>query len=491
MATNRRPMRIRRIHALFCLLALLVSTGCDSSQTAIEARWRFIGLQALSQQTNAPAAAAAVRLPEFARLRGPLADRIAAALWESTAGNTNLPAAQRVAIQPLITDVLDHLSLGQIVRTTAGRREWVIVVPGDAARAHAWETAWPAFFKAARGTTDGAGSATVLFQTGWIIAVSDANATPPQSVMTALAQIPVEPQAVLHLETSLAHQPRIQLTAAARQGAIRAEAHWVQDQKFPDPLPAWERPSIIRDPLIHFTAARGIAAWAAQFDWLKTVAGTDVPDQIFVWGKPAATTNSPALQTYVAARVAQPETWIDRSFQQVQPLYPAEPAAPIWSGQLMLETNHHSALIAGFPPVRLAPIHEGNRSYVLLGMMPQGPSKLPFPPELAAQVERPGILYYQWEIVAEAFSNFNAAVQAGDILRRRLPSTQRPGIAWAIAASAAMGETVTEAQVSGPREFTVKRKSPAGLSAAEMIYFARWIDGPALSRPQAAAKPSR
>lgn len=480
MATNRRPMRFPRLLGWFCLSTLLLGTGCDSAQLPVEARWRFVGLQTLTQQTNAPALAAALKLPEFHAARGPLVQRISATLWEAASGNTNLSSALRTALEPVASDLAERLSLGEILRDTSGKQQWALAIQGDAARAQAWQAGWTSLFQGARG----AGSkAAVMFQGGWIVAVSDTSLTPTKSILTTLAQIPVEPSSVLHLDGSLAGFGRYQVDAAAKDGAVRTTGQWNQDKPFPSPLPAWERPAFIRDPLVHFTAARAVSGWVSKWAGLKDVLGSDVPDQVFVWGKAAATSNTPPLQTYLAARVAKPESWIERAYQAAQRFYPPAPAAPLWLGQLVFDEKRHQAAIAGFPPINLAPGADDTRSYVVLGMMPQGPSKLGFPKELAAQVERPDVLFYQWENSAEAMANFTAIAGASDILRLRQASVRRPGIAWGGAASALLNDSVTEAHVTGPAQLTVKRKSSAGLTASELIVFARWIDGESPPRP--------
>ena len=481
MATNRGPMRFPRLLGWFCLSTLLLGTGCDSAQPPIETRWRFVGLQTLAQQTNAPALAAALKLPEFNAARGPLVQRISATLWEAASGNTNLSSATRTALEPVAFDLAERLSLGEILRDASGKQQWALAIQGDAARAQAWQAGWTALFQGARGTGS---KAAVVFQGGWIVAVSDAALTPTKSILTTLAQIPVEPSSVLHLDGSLAGLGRYQIDAAAKDGAVRTTGQWNQDKAFPSPLPAWERPAFIRDPLVHLTAARAVSGWVSKWTGLKDVLGSDVPDQVFVWGKAAATSNTPPLQTYLAARVAKPESWIERAYQAAQPFYPAPPAAPLWLGQLVFDAKRHQASIAGFPPINLAPGADDNRSYVVLGMMPQGPSKLGFPKELAAQIERPDVLFYQWENSAEAMGNFTAIAGASDILRFRQASIRRPGIAWAGAASALLNDSVTEAHVTGPTQLAVKRKSSAGLTASELILFARWIDGASPPRPR-------
>ena len=113
MATKRRPMRNHRPIGLLSLLLALIWTGCDSSQSAVETRWRFVGGTTLALQTNAPALRDILALPESAALRGPLLSQATRLFWQAAAGTTNAPAEALAAGQPLVADLLDQLSLGE------------------------------------------------------------------------------------------------------------------------------------------------------------------------------------------------------------------------------------------------------------------------------------------------------------------------------------------------------------------------------------------
>ena len=307
--------------------------------------------------------------------------------------------------------------------------------------------------------------------------------------MKALALIPAEPQAVLRAEADLPGLPAVLLGVAVRDGAVRSQLKLAFADALPAKLPAWERPAMILDPLAQFTAARGFAPWLGAVPWLKDLAGDDLPSQLFVWTR-NGTNSVDKMQTYVAARVAQPEAWVDRAVAKLQPLYATDGTGPRLAGRLTTDPERHAAMIHDLIiPPRLAPIRDTGRSYLLLGLMPPARSGSELPPGLIAQIDRPDLLLYDWEITADNMAHWNIVGQAADLLRHRLLSDRRPGARWLTAATARMGESVTEAVITGPKELTVKRKSAAGFTALELTLFSRWLDGEAPLRAKA-AKPA-
>lgn len=478
-------MRIQRSFGLFFLLAGLLGTGCDSSAPVVETRWRFVGGATLARQTNAPALREILLLPESAALRATLVTNVTRRFWQLAAGTTNAPAEALAAAQPLVADLLDQLSIGESLRPAPGRREFALALPADAQRAERWQAAWPKFFAAAQAVRGGApGKPQVTVQSGWIVAVSDAGLTPPAEVLKTLAKIPAEPQAVLHAEGTVADGPAFALVAKVREGNVHSQLRLKLTQPLPARLPAWDRPSIIHDPIVKFTAVRGVSTWLSALPWLKELALGDVPDQFFVWANPVSK-NFPAMQTFLAAPVPQPEAWVDRVAARLQPLFSPVSGPAALAGTLMLETNRHSLNIGNLPtPPRLLPLHEKDHSYLVLGLMPQARNTNALPREMLARLDAPEVLLYDWEITAETARHWNVVGQTADMLHRRVPMNLRPGSVWLAAAAEKMGEAVTEATVSGPAELSVKRKSAAGFTAPELVLFSRWLDGEAPARPR-------
>ena len=478
-------MRIHRLLGLLLPLAALTWAGCDSSAPPVESRWRFVGGTTLSSQTNAPTVRDVMALPESAALRGPLLAHFSRVLWKLASGVRPMPPAALADGLVLVSDLADRLSIGETLAPSPSRREFAIAVQADAARAQVWAKAWPKFFSAAHAARgEKAGEPKVLVRSGWVVAVSDSALLSPEDAFKALSLVPAEPKVVLHAELNLPGRPAAVLDAAVRDGAVRTELKLAFSEALPSKLPAWERPSVIRDPLAKFTAIRGVPAWFGEIPWLKQVAGNDLPKQLFIWSI-AGTNAFDKMQTYIAARVENPESWVEHAVAALKPSFTDDPKAAKLSGELAYDPERHAAAINHiFMPPRLAPFRDQDRPYLLLGAMPPTRSSQPFPVGLVAQIERPALLGYDWEITAENMVHWNLVGQVADRLRFRALVNDRPGVRWLYQATTLMGESVTEALVTGPKELTVKRKSTAGFTAMELTWLTRWIDGDAPPRGQ-------
>ncbi len=478
-------MRIHRLFGLLLPLVALTWAGCDSSVPPVESRWRFVGGTTLSSQTNAPTVRDVMALPESAALRGPLLTNFSRTFWRLAAGDRPMAPGALADGLVLVGDLADRLSIGETLAPSTSRREFAIAVQADAARVQVWAKTWPKFFSAAHAARgEKAGEPKVIVKGGWVVAVSDSALISPEDAFKALALVPAEPKVVLHAELNLPGRPAAVLDTAVRDGAVRTELKLAFADALPSKLPAWERPSIIRDPVVKFMAIRGVPAWFGGIPWLKPVGGDDLPKQVFIWSN-AGTNALDKMQTYIAARVDRPESWVERTVSALRPLYPADPKDAKLSGELAYDPERHAAAINHvFMPPRLTPFQDQDRPYLLLGAIPPPRSREPLPAGLVAQLDRPALLGYDWEITAENMAHWNLVGQVADRLRQRALVNDRPGVRWLYAATAQMGESVTEATVTGPKELTVKRKSAAGLTAMELTWLTRWIDGDAPPRGQ-------
>lgn len=476
MATKRRPMRNHRPIGLLSLLLALIWTGCDSSQSAVETRWRFVGGTTLALQTNAPALRDILALPESVALRGPLLSQAIRLFWQAAAGTTNAPAEALAAGQPLVADLLDQLSLGETLMAGPNRREFALAVSGDAAHAQVWQTAWPKFFAAvqsARGGTPGKPQVAVI--SGWIVAVSDATVITPAEALKTLALIPAEAQVVLHAEEKIAGWPTAVFSAAVRDGAVRSQLKLTFAESLPRNLPAWQVPPFVKDPLVQFGAARGITPWLTKLAGLGPVLKDHPPSQWFLWGY-----GDLSLRSYLAAVVADPEKLVARINNEI--------SGPFKSGTLMGQSEYNpnqSVLVIGGLPMAiplLAAVHTNGSAYATLGALPSRHLTNPPPPELLGLLQRNNLLVYDWEISPAVVSHWNTFFQLNQIVHKRPLNSLAPGQKWLTAATEKLGNSATEALVTGDHELTVTRKSSTGLSALELTSLAWALDAGASGR---------
>lgn len=486
-------MRNHRPLGLLSLLVALLWSGCDSSQPAVETRWRFVGGDTIALQTNAPALRETLALRESAALRGPLLTNATRLLWRLAAGTTNAPADALAAAQPLVADLLDRLSLGETLLPEPNRREFALVLSGDPARAEVWRTAWPKFFNAVQSARGGKpGKPQALFQSGWIVAVSDAGLIEPRDALKVLAQISAAPQVVLQAETKIAGWPAATLTAAVRDGAVRSQLKLTFAESLPAELPAWKVPPFVKDPLVQFGAARGVGPWLSRVPLVGALLKELPPSQLFMWSYGGA-----SLQSYLATIEADPEKFISRANDELAGKF--KPNGLM--GGAEYKAGQGVFAITGLPsfvmPV-LAALHTNDTGYVTFRAYPSRPSTNPPPAELLAQIRRDNLLAYDWEITPAMIPHWNAFFQLGQIIQRYPVNDRTPAQLWLAAVAPKLDNSVTEALVTGGHELTVSRKSSVGLSALEVTGLAWWLDNApaptpkrtAATRGKAPAKPA-
>ncbi|HTH48017.1 MAG TPA: hypothetical protein VMB21_10930 [Candidatus Limnocylindria bacterium] len=470
-------MRIHRPIGLLLLTAVLFGTGCKPSPPAYETRWRFVGGTTLTLQTNAPALHDALTLPESMALRGPLLTNAARVLWQLASGSSNAPAEALAAAQPLVADLADRLSIGETMVPAGGGREFALALQGDAAHAQTWQAAWPKFFSAAQAARGGtAGKPQVAFLSGWIVAVSDSALITPEAVLKSLAQIPAEPQVVLYVDEKIPGWPAGVFSASVRDGAVRSKLKLTLADALPAKLPAWKLPPFIRDPLVQFAAARGIAPWLETLPTLGPVFQASPPSQLFLWGY-----SDVSLQTYVAALSDNPEKLVNRVHDELKDVF--QPGQLL--GRLEYEPEPPALAITGLPaafPVLNAP-HTNEAAYAMLSIFPPKRLMTPPPKELLDQLQRDNLLYYDWEISAAAVPHWNAFRQLNQIVHLRPLNGRLPGQKWLTTLTPRLGNCATEALVTGEHELSFTRSSSIGLSSLELTEFVWWLDAPNLVRP--------
>jgi hypothetical protein len=131
-------------------------------------------------------------------------------------------------------------------------------------------------------------------------------------------------------------------------------------------------------------------------------------------------------------------------------------------------------------------------SFLHGGLFPKRPTDEPAPTELFAQLARPQLVYYDWEITQERLMQWRGLVQLWHILNLRATPGGSPVLKdWLDAIAPKLGNTVTELNVAGPRELSFVRKSHVGLTGFELAVLAQKLDEfLSAGRPKTAAPPA-
>jgi hypothetical protein len=272
--------------------------------------------------------------------------------------------------------------------------------------------------------------------------------------------------------------PRIQMTVIGRDKDLDVIGKLLLSHPLP-PLEKWQLPTdVIHQPLVSFTAARGVGPWLARQSWMKLMQLDPQPDQVFIW----ALAQIP-FQTFAAEPVPDADAALAQLDRNLT-------VSTGWQSHFItapevVMTNHEISLrsvpfISPFVQAVKAP----DGQFLFGGLFPNLPKSKPLPPELFAALNRPGLVYYHWEETGARLGKMPSLKlpQLSQLLlmltEHRQLDAQSPAFKWLNQIGATLGITVTEVTQSGPEELTFKRRAPGGLTAIELVALANWIEAP-------------
>lgn len=477
---------------VFPMVVAALVAGCapgagsapDADAADLLVRWQFAGTSQLTADTNGTALRAVLAEPATRALVAHTLERLAAA-----------PVTKPLA--PFLNDLLQFESLVQ-ARGRPDRAEWTLAVRVPPERAAVWLSTW----------TNAASAwerpRTPVVRVGdWILAgVGEEPLVGFEAVRQRLSQTGRpgahhEPGAWLEVEARLARLatalnlptnvawPYVHLALAGRDEAVRTVGRLVYDRPLELPLEPWRIPTnTIREPLVSFAALQGVRPWLATHSLVREL-DLPAPNQIYGWARslapyltqfawelPEAATRLPALQPRLAAALRARLPWLDFGELQLVPGL----TRLVWTGFPMLVPFLGPAPDPGFVTAGIFPV--------------TGPESPPPPPALYAQLlGRTNLVFYHWEITQPRLGDWRELHLVHDMVAGHAPPpTNTPAARWLQDPGVArhLGNAVTEVTRTGPRELTLVRRSAIGLTAFEIHWVARWLDGrrfPLLSPP--------
>jgi hypothetical protein len=272
--------------------------------------------------------------------------------------------------------------------------------------------------------------------------------------------------------------PRIAATWTGQGDRIRTTGKVSFAKPLDLQLEPWNIPTnLVHQPLVSFTAVRGVRTWLAGQAWLKRFQVEPVPDQFCAWASgptPLLTfastpiSNATALLQTVGPRTeAELNPWITNNvFGMLE--FSNDPPRLAWTGVPM------------FTP-ELAPIATPGGSFLLgwVGVEPPGAGK-PAPPELFAQLTPTNLVYYDWEITEPKLHHW---VYLGQTARLAFVLPQMPpdsaAYAFILAAAPKLGNAGTEILQDAPASLRFVRNSTLGFTGVELHLLADWLESPA------------
>lgn len=476
-------------------------------------RCHFVGLNRLLADPDAAKLKQVWSLPATADVRKQVLDRMARLPHQALSGQLPKGASNQMALfRPLLEDLLPSESFLELRGTGSRPSEFVLAVQLSDDRARVWRThleqalnAWklgeiaPAKPQAGEGwifKPRNSNNAFAYTRAGqWVVlGIGSPNLPLHAEILKRIqADGRPAPKAVgnwLEADANLArlkpylpplapyqNLPLVHLSLSNHADYVRTSARVQFLQPHGWRNENWLIPtSLIRDPLISFTAMQGIAPLLAQWKFFQQLRLEPMPNQTTVWSQ----ANIPFL-TQVAVPLKNAGPQLARLAPRLPSLVLSNSAMPL-PGTIEWNTNFQAVVWKGLPIAmpQLSAIKDQKSEYLVFSLFPRLASTNLPPPELFKQVEgRTNLVYYDWEITEARLKQWRPLYQLMDIAtHHRLVRTNAPTQRWISSLAPLLGNTITELESVSPTEFSLVRKSHCGLTGFELLSLTRWLDSP-------------
>jgi hypothetical protein len=493
-------------------LALLGLSGCgrrdEFKPTRVLVHWHFAGPETL-QSLQPTESARLWAQPETRALWNQTLDKLARAprRWGLD------PDQSAELVRPLMADLFRTEHAFQWQETGGTTTEWILAVRLDPASMGLWQTnlhrlfrgwtrqepvaepAWGGFrWPAPAGT--GIRQILLARGDGWLVLAGGPDELPLargwlREIQTGHRPLP---QATQHWARLRVDWPALErrlpgwlkelglpltdtlATVSGQQIQFRTELQFPKAHGW-EPVP-WLFPSnLIREPLVGFCAARGLAPRLRP--WLER-AGlklSPVPNQVCAWSLGAA-----PFQIFLSVPVNDATNTMRELCRVLPPWFNTNSQGRAL-GWWVVPTNLPAITWEGMPffgAFCRPAFEEPRQGFIFAGLFPNSPARQSPPPELYHQIlSRTNLVYYDWELGGERVRSWQLLSQVVLLLadRRQLdPST--PGARWMSMLSTNVGNVGTSLVVTGPDRMLLTRTAPLGLTGLETVLLAHWLEAP-------------
>jgi hypothetical protein len=502
------------------------------------ARVRWLGKQRLTADTNAAFVMGIWNLEESKKLETQTLDRLAAGLVASnqvSVTGAQSPITNRQSqiagpaslLRPLLDDLLQQESFVEVRQATNQPGELAFAIRLNDERAHLWETNLAAVLEsltgsratAAPGRTNGwqlrftshqspitnhssAVTRTLeLARAGeWTIMGLGQETNALAAELRGLIQregVPFARQpkdfwlyadvdlrrvaSALSLGCDLpADLPRLTVSLSGDGQTVRTLGQLDFPKPLPEDLGQWNIPThLIHDPLVSFTAIRGIGPWLSSLKIWPDLGLGAPPSQFYFWAE-----NGLPFLSFCAARLPNASNQVSqlagRLVQQ----------ANLWlatnsRGWFERSTNSNGVTWQDLPMVMpwLQSGSSGADDLAFGGLVPDISTNRP-PRELFLQVTDPtNLVAYDWEITGTRVGQW---LYFGQFFRMFLHQAQLPpksaSVAWLNALEFKLGNCVSAVTRTGPAQLSLLRRSSLGFTSVELHLLADWLESPQFPR---------
>lgn len=460
-------------------------------------QWHSLGLQSVAHATEGKRLQAILSEPKSGLLKSNTLERLSVNLPALLFPEAGTNATQATRLKPLLEDVLNYES--KVVWVSQSPLRWRVEVKIPEDRTGVWSIGLYDLLvrgeqtnKIARTNITGTVTSVSYSSTesyrfglakGWVSVERAESGFDWSSVSVKGLESAKDAWLSLAMDTKL--MPNA--TAAFGEGNLPYARLAIEgkgdnqssalDLKFPNALNIklqdWQVPTnTIKDPVISFTAVQGFGGWWGRQEWLKPFGLKEAPQQGYFWAQPEA-----PYQSFGIFKAKDATNVIASAVSRTNEFNAA--ATNIFFGRMIARPNE--LLWGGLPPFvipsfKAAP--EPADDQVLMALFPMARSKTDLPPELLKQfIGQPKLVYYDWEITELRLKQWMQMGPFISMILKRMPLTNsKIPYEWLGAISPKLGNSVTEGDWATPDEIHIRRKSPIGLTGAELYLFARWLD---------------
>jgi hypothetical protein len=281
-----------------------------------------------------------------------------------------------------------------------------------------------------------------------------------------------------YANSNLFKLPIMQLALGLKDDDVRTRAVL----QFPEPLnlalPEWKFPSnSMHNPLVNFTAVRGIAPWLGRMPLFQQLALNPMPNQFCAWAMQGI-----PFETYLATPVASATNFVQQTSSRLISLMNSN-LIERRLGQLTWDETNTTLNWTGVLPLvtpYLTTISTNEGEFALLGLF-HGPTRSTNAPrELFAQmIGHTNQVLYDWEITSERVGQWWNLITLHHMLTGTLFGSQNElAQKWITAISRKAGNAGTEIRLTAPNELTLVRRSPLGLASFELASLLFWEGAP-------------
>jgi hypothetical protein len=269
--------------------------------------------------------------------------------------------------------------------------------------------------------------------------------------------------------------PQVTVAVGNRDEYLRTTMRLAFAEPVTGPLSPWHVPTnLIREPLISFTAARGVSPLLQRSETLRQLELSPVPNELYFWAQQQV-----AFQSFLAFAMPDATNAVRRLAVPAKNLLGAERQKQGLAHVEWQPTNRQTVW-KGLPFVTpfIQPWQDVGMSFVYGGLFPAVPRTEPVPSELLGQfAARTNVIFYDWEITQARLNQWRMMAQLFAVIAQNTQlTTNTAGLPWLMSVEPHLGNTITEVTADSPKQWALVRKSHIGLTGVELLTFVRWLE---------------